>query len=80
MYTESVTYYWSAQNIICVTFLRDTGWIGGLTKVAIYPTCTNVHQKIAVLATPIQGSSGSRVASYPVAGKQLKKTNLGCLG
>ena len=63
-----------------VTFLGDDGWIGGLTKVTIYPTCINLHQKIAVLAVLIQGSSGSRVASYLVTCKQLKKTNLGCLG
>ena len=24
-----------------VTSLGDTGWIGGLTKVTIYPACTN---------------------------------------
>ena len=32
----------------------DTGWIGGLTKVAIYPTCANLLKKVAVLATPIR--------------------------
>ena len=33
----------------------DAGWIGGLTKVEIYPVCTNSLQKVAVHATPIQG-------------------------
>ena len=63
-----------------VTLLGDVGWIGGLTKVMIYPGCTNQHQKIAVLAAPIQGLSRSRVVSYPVTCKQQKQTNLGCLG
>ena len=27
---------------IYVTFLGDAGWIGGLTKVVIYPVCTNL--------------------------------------
>ena len=63
-----------------VTLLRDAGWIGGLTKVAIYPTCTNQHQKIAVLATLIQGPSGSRVVSYPFTCKQQKQTKLRCPG
>ena len=63
-----------------VTFLGDVGWIGGLTKVVIYPTCANSHQKIVVLATLIQGLSGSRVASYTPTCKQLKKTNVRCLG
>ena len=60
-----------------VTVLGDTGWIGGLTKVMNYPICTNQHQKIVVLATPIPGLSGSRVVSYPVTYKQLKQTNSG---
>ena len=62
---------------VCVTSLGDAGWIGRLTKVVIYPTCANQHQKIAVLAAPIQGPSGSRVGSYPVTCKQQKQTNLG---
>ena len=53
-----------------VTLLRDAGWIGGLSKDAIYPTCTNQHQKIVVLATLKQGPSGSRVVSWPVTCKQ----------
>ena len=61
-----------------VTFLGDVGWIGGLTKVTIYVMFANLHQKIAVLATPIQGLSGSRVANHLVTCKQLK-TNLGYL-
>ena len=63
------------NKYIYVTFLRDAGWIGGITKVAIYPMCANQHQKIAVLATLMQGLSGSRVVSYPVTCKQLKQTN-----
>ena len=43
-------------------------------------SCANQHQKIVVLATLIQGLSGSRVVSYPVTYKQQKQTNLGCLG
>ena len=54
----------------------DTRWINGLTKVAIYPTCTNQHQMIVVLAALIQGPSGSKVVSYLVTCKQQKKTNL----
>ena len=61
-----------------MTFLGDAAWIGGLTKVMIYPAYTNSHQKIAVLPAPIQGLSGYRVASYPVTCKQLKMTNSGC--
>ena len=34
---------------------RDTGWIGGLTKVVIYPMCANSLQKVVVHATLIQG-------------------------
>ena len=30
---------------------RDPGWIGGLTKVAIYPACANSLQQVAVHAT-----------------------------
>ena len=63
-----------------MTSLRDTGWISELTKVAIYATCANQHQKIAALATPVPGPSGYRVVSYPVTGKEQKQTNLGCLG
>ena len=62
------------------TILRDAWWIGGLTKVMIYPTCAIQHQKIAVLAILIPNSSGSRVVSYPFTCKQQKQTNLGCLG
>ena len=32
---------------------RDAGQIGGLSKVAIYPVCTNSLQKVVVCATPI---------------------------
>ena len=28
---------------IYVTLLGDTEWIGGLTKVVIYPACANLH-------------------------------------
>ena len=69
----------SAYTHIYVTILRDAGWIGGLTKVAIYPTFTNRHQKIAVLTAPIPGLSGSRVVSYPVTHEQLKQTKSGYL-
>ena len=47
-----------------VTHLGDAEWTGGLTKVMIYPTCTNLHQKIVVLAALILGLSGSREVSY----------------
>ena len=62
-----------------VTVLRDAGWFCGLTKVTIYPACTNQHQKIAVLTAPIPGPSRSRVVSYPVTHKQLKQNNSGHL-
>ena len=60
-----------------VTILRDAEWIGGLTKVMIYPMGTNLHWKIAVLVTPIQGpmDTGWRVTWLPC--KQLKQTNSG---
>ena len=48
-----------------MTFLGDTGWIGELTNVLIYPICANMHPKIVVLATPIQGLSGSRDGKLP---------------
>ena len=40
---------------VCVAILGDAKWIGGLTKVTMYPVCANLHQKIAILATLIQG-------------------------
>ena len=46
------------------TLLKDAEWTSGLAKVVIYPTCTNLHWKIAVLATLIPGSSGSMEVSY----------------
>ena len=61
-----------------VTHHGDAGWIGGLTKVMIYPAYTNLHQRIAVLAAPIQGSSGSRGQATWLTCKQLKQTNSGC--
>ena len=36
-----------------VTKHRDAEWVSRLIKVMIYLVCTNVHLKIAVLATPI---------------------------
>ena len=49
----------------------------GLTKVMLYPMCANLHQKIAVLATLIQGpmDTGWQVTWLPC--KQLKQTNSG---
>ena len=38
---------------IYVTKHRDAEWIGRFNQATIYPTCTNSHQKIAVLTTPI---------------------------
>ena len=43
------------KEALYVTILGDARWIGGLTKVTIHPMCANSHQKIAVLATLIQG-------------------------
>ena len=78
---DPATSFWADSGMPeNVTFLGDAGWIGVLTKVTIYPTCANLHWKIVVLAAPIQGLSGYRVASYPVTCKQLKKTNSGCPG
>ena len=77
-WTSTELFYVSV--VICVTSLRDAGWISGLTKVTIYLMCTNQHQKIAVLAAPILGLSGLRVVSYPVTCKQQKQTNLRCPG
>ena len=63
-----------------MTYLGDARWINGLTKVVIYPECTNQHQKIAVLATLILGQSGSSMVSYQITFKQQKQTRVGCLG
>ena len=49
----------------------DAGWIGGLTKVAIYPACTNSLQKVAVCATPIQGPRDIRWQTTQLTCKQL---------
>ena len=48
------TYMYTYMHIY-VIFLGDARWIGGLTKVRIYPMCANLLQNIVVLATPIQG-------------------------
>ena len=58
-----------------MTSLRDARWIGWLTKVTIYPARANLHQKIAVLAAPILGSSGSRGVSF-LANSQATEVNL----
>ena len=48
-------------------------WTSGHSKVVIYLVCANLHQKIAVLATPILGLSGSRGGELPwLACNQLK--------
>ena len=44
----------------------DTRWVGGLTKIAIYPTCANLLQKAVVHTAPILGSMGYKAANYPV--------------
>ena len=62
---------------VSVTDLRDTRWIGGLSKVVILSHVCQSAPKIVVLVTLIQGPSGSRVVSYPVTCKQLKQTNSG---
>ena len=58
-----------------VTKHRDTGWIGGLTKVVIYPRCTNLHWKITVLATAIQDLMDAGWWDTWLTHKQLKQTN-----
>ena len=60
---------------IYVTDVGDAVWIGGLTKVAIYPVCTNLLQKVAVLATPIQGLRDIRWQTTQLTCKQLSQTN-----
>ena len=58
-----------------MTLLGDAEWASGLTKVVIYPECTNLNQKIVVVASPIPGSSGSREVSY-LASTQATKVKL----
>ena len=58
-----------------MTLPGDTEWTGRLAKVAIYPICANLHQKIAALATPIHGLSGSREVSC-LASSQATKAKL----
>ena len=64
---------------VCVTKHRDAGWIGGLTKVMIYPMYANLHQKIVVLATPIQGPRHTGWYVTWLTCKQLKQINSGYL-
>ena len=59
------------------TILGEARWIGGLTKVAIYPMCTNSHQKNVVLATLIQGPRDTGWQVTWLMYKQLKHTNSG---
>ena len=56
---------------ICVRVLRDARWIGGLTKVVIYPACTNSLQKVAVHAALIQGPRDIRQWTTQLSCKQL---------
>ena len=56
---------------------RAAEWNDRLTKVTIYPTCANLHQKIVVLATPIQGPMDSGWQDTWLTRKQLKHTNSG---
>ena len=58
-----------------MTLLKDAEWASGHAKVAIYPICANLHQKIAVLAALILGLSGSRKVSY-LASSQATKVKL----
>ena len=46
-------------------------WIGGLTKVVIYPICANMPQKVAVHATLIQGLRDIRQQTTWLSCKQL---------
>ena len=53
---DPTTSFWACPGMPeNVTEHRDTEWIGRLNQVMIYPVCANLHQKIAVLATPILG-------------------------
>ena len=47
----------------------------GLTKVVIYPTCVNSLQRVAVLATLIQGPIATGWPATQLTYKQLKHTN-----
>ena len=57
----------------------NTGWIGGLTKVTIYPACTNLHQMIEVLATSIQGPRDTGWQATQLTCMQLKQASSGHL-
>ena len=50
----------------------DAECIGRLTKVMIYPACTNLHQKIVVLATPTLGSRDAGWQDTWLTHKQLR--------
>ena len=50
---------------------------GGLTKVMIYPTCTNSLQRVAVLATLIQGLIVTGWQATQLTYKQLRHITQG---
>ena len=49
----------------------DTGLVGALTKVVIYPACANSLQKVVVCATLIQGLWDTRQQTTWLTCKQL---------
>ena len=51
------------------------GQFSGLTKVTIYPTCTNSLQRAVVLAFPVLGPIDAGWQATQLTYKQLKHTN-----
>ena len=51
------------------------GGFGGLTEDTIDPTCATSLQRVAVLATPIQGPTDTGWQATQLTYKQLKHTN-----
>ena len=54
----------------------NAGWIGGLTKVVIYPMGTNSLQKVVVHAAPIEGLWDIRQQTTGLTCKQLNQYQL----
>ena len=73
--TSLWTHPWMPEN---VTKHGDTEWVSRLTKVIIYPMCTNSHLKIMDLATLTPGLRDAGWWDTWLTHKQIKQTNWGC--
>ena len=71
------------SNCICVCVCDSLGMLyefSGLTKVAIYPTCTNLLQRAVVPAFPVLDQIDTGWQITQLTHKQLKLTNSRCSG